>query len=84
MSVGILENGSRGDKIYIISRCAHQIDGDENKICNHELHIHLKPNRAYVKKTRNRCEHIEDLRGKRVKDLKNINFEIKKKKRGEK
>jgi hypothetical protein len=70
-------------KIYIIGRCAHQIDGDENKICNHEPHIHLKPNRTYVKKIRNRCVHIGKVDGGRVKDLENINFEIKKKKRGD-
>ncbi len=75
--------GQEVTKIYIINRCSHQIDDDKGTICGKKLHIHLKPNRAYVKKIRNKCKHTEDSGGKHVKDLKNINFEIKKKKRGD-
>jgi hypothetical protein len=59
---------------YIIGRCTHPIGDDKNKLCSHEIHIHLKPNRSYIKKIRNKCDHVEKADGKRLKDLKNIVF----------
>ena len=67
--------------IYIIGRCANQLNGDDDELCNQLLHIHLKPNRTYVKKIRNRCVHIGKVDGGRVRDLEGIVFETDKKKK---
>jgi len=67
--------------IYIIGRCIHRLDDDNEEICNQLLHIHLKPNRAYVKKIRNRCVHVGEVNGGRVKDLEGIVFKTDKKKK---
>jgi hypothetical protein len=50
-------------------------------ICGKELHIHVKPNRSYVKKIQNKCEHVEEVKGGRVKDMEGIIFKTDKKKK---
>ena len=80
MKSEISENGVGGDLIYIVGRCTHQID-DKGTICDQELHLHLKPNRAYVKKIRNRCEHVGDVNRGRVNELEGIVFKTDNKKK---
>ena len=70
--------------LFIIGRCIQKID-DNGNICGQELHLHLKPNRVYIKKIRNRCEHVGEVNRGRMKDLEGIAFKTdKQNKKGKK